>query len=57
MTRPWRKRAVWAGSAAFVTALLVLLYANLTAGAARTPGQNPAGHSSTTFADGSGPKC
>ena len=35
MARPWRKRAVWAGGAAGATALLMLLYANLTASSAR----------------------
>lgn len=35
MARPWRKRAVWAAGAAGVTAILVLLYANLTASSAR----------------------
>jgi cardiolipin synthase len=31
MPKPWRRRAIWAGTAALVTALLVLVYANLTA--------------------------
>jgi cardiolipin synthase A/B len=31
MPKPWRKRALWAGAAVVVTALLVLAYANLTA--------------------------
>jgi cardiolipin synthase len=35
MPKPWRKRALWAGSAAAVTALLVLVYANLTASSAK----------------------
>jgi cardiolipin synthase len=35
MPKPWRKRAVWAGAATVVTALLVLLYANLTASSPR----------------------
>ena len=35
MPQPWRKRAVWAGIAAGVTAMVVLLYANLTASSAR----------------------
>jgi cardiolipin synthase len=35
MAGAWRKRAVWAGGAAGATAMLVLLYANLTASAAR----------------------
>ena len=35
MIGSWRKRAVWAGGAAVVTALALLLYANLTASAAR----------------------
>jgi cardiolipin synthase len=47
MTRPWRKRAVWAGGAAFVTALLALLYANLTAGAARVEHTIPHGYAPT----------
>jgi cardiolipin synthase len=33
--KPWRKRAVWAAGAAAATAMLVLLYANLTASSAR----------------------
>ena len=35
MKRAWRKPALWAGGATLVTALLVLLYANLTAAASR----------------------
>jgi cardiolipin synthase len=35
MRKSWRKRALWAGGAAGATALLVLLYANLTAASAR----------------------
>lgn len=35
MPKPWRKRALWAAGAAAATAMLVLLYANLTASSAR----------------------
>ena len=35
MPKPWRKRAVWAGAAVVLTALLVLVYANLTASSAK----------------------